>query len=67
MLRTVYPLLARQALFDAFAGHKTPQEGLVASRDLYPSAHRFAWQLGPDVSNDWEGLATTLQAAFVHR
>jgi len=64
MLRTVYPLLARQALFDAFAGHKTPQEGLVASRDLYPSAHRFAWQLGPDVSNDWEGLATTLQAAL---
>ena len=64
MLRTVYPLLARQALFDAFAGHKTPQEGLVASRDLYPSAHRFAWQLGPDVTNDWDGLATTLQAAL---
>lgn len=64
MLRTVYPLLARQALFDAFAGHKTPQEGLVASRDLYPSAHRFAWQLGPDVTNDWQGLATTLQAAL---
>ena len=64
MLRTVYPLLARQALFDAFAGHKTPQEGLVASRDLYPSAHRFAWQLGPDVTNDWDGLAKTLQAAL---
>lgn len=63
-LRTVYPLLARQAVFDAFAGHKTPQEGLVASRDLYPSAHRFAWQLGPDVTNDWQGLATTLQAAL---
>ena len=64
MLRTVYPLLVRQALFDAFAGHKTPQEGLVASRDLYPSAHRFAWQLGPDVTNDWDGLAQTLQAAL---
>lgn len=64
MLRTVYPLLVRQALFDAFAGHRTPQEGLVASRDLYPSAHRFAWQLGPDVSNDWQGLADTLQAAL---
>ena len=63
-LRTVYPLLARQAIFDAFAGHKTPQEGLVLSRDLYPSAHRFAWQLGPDVTNDWAGLATTLQAAL---
>lgn len=64
MLRTVYPLLARQALFDAFAGHKTPQEGLVASRDLYPSAQRFAWQLGPEVTNDWDGLKTTLQAAL---
>lgn len=63
-LRTVYPLLARSAIFDAFAGHKTPQEGLVVSRDLYPSAHRFAWQLGPDVTNDWEGLANTLQAAL---
>ena len=63
-LRTVYPLLARSAVFDAFAGHKTPQEGLVASRDFYPSAHRFAWQLGPDVSNDWQGLANTLQAAL---
>ena len=64
MLRTVYPLLVRQALFDAFAGHKTPQEGLIASRDLYPSAHRFAWQLGPDVPNTWEGLSQTLQAAL---
>ena len=64
MLRTVYPLLVRQALFDAFAGHKTPQEGLVASRDLYPSAHRFAWQLGPDVNNGWDGLVQTLQAAL---
>ena len=63
-LRTVYPLLVRQAIFDAFAGHKTPQEGLVASRDLYPSAHRYAWQLGPDVPNTWEGLATTLRAAL---
>src|SRR5690606_23170204 len=44
VLRTVYPLLARRALFDAVAGHKTPQEGVVISTDLFPSAQRFAWQ-----------------------
>ena len=64
LLRTVYPLLVREALFEAFAGHKTPQEGLVASRDLYPSAHRYAWQLGPKVTNDWQGMANSLQAAL---
>ncbi|WP_341667507.1 glycoside hydrolase family 31 protein [Alcaligenes sp. SDU_A2] len=64
LLRAIYPVLARQALFDAVAGHKTPQEGIVASRDLFPSAQRFAWQLGPAVDNSWAGLEQTLKSAL---
>ena len=63
-LRTVYPLLARQALFDAVAGHKTPQEGVIFSTDLFPGVQRYAWQAAPRVSNDWNGLAHTLRTAL---
>lgn len=63
-LRAVYPLLARRALFDAVAGHKTPQEGVVLSRDTFPAVQRFAWQSAPAVSNDWAGLQQGLRAAI---
>lgn len=63
-LRTIYPLLARRALFDAVAGHKTPQEGIVCSTDLFPSSQRYAWQAGPLVSNDWAGFEHTLRTAL---
>lgn len=63
-LRTVYPFLARQALFDAVAGHKTPQEGVVCSSDLFPSAQRFAWQVGPRSGNNWEALERSLRTAL---
>jgi len=64
LLRARYPALARQALFDAVAGHKTPQEGLMLSRDLFPAAQRYAWQLGERVSNDWAGFEQSLRAAL---
>lgn len=64
VLRTIYPMLARQALFDAVAGHKTPQEGVVCSTDLFPSAQRFAWQNGPRTGNDWDALQHTLRTAL---
>ncbi|RTZ44749.1 glycoside hydrolase family 31 protein [Candidimonas sp. SYP-B2681] len=64
VLRTIYPLLARRALFDAAAGHKTPQEGVVCSSDLFPAVQRFAWQTGPQSSNDWSGLERTLRTAL---
>jgi alpha-glucosidase (family GH31 glycosyl hydrolase) len=63
-LRTIYPLLARRALFDAVAGHKVPPEGVVPSIDLFPAAQRLPWQNGPRVSNDWQGLEHTLRAAL---
>ncbi len=63
-LRTIYPLLARQALFDAVAGHKTPQEGVICSTDLFPAAQRFAWQTGPQGGNDWAALQQTLRTAL---
>ncbi|ARP85634.1 glycoside hydrolase family 31 protein [Bordetella genomosp. 9] len=63
-LRTIYPLLARRALFDAIAGHKVPPEGVVPSTDLFPAAQRLPWQNGPRVSNDWQGLQHTLRTAL---
>ena len=63
-LRTIYPLLVRRALFEALAGHKTPQEGVVAGTDLFPAAQRMPWQEGPRVSNTWEGMADSLRAAL---
>jgi len=63
-LRALYPLLARQALFEAVSTHKTPPEGVVPSADLCPSAQRFVWQTAPVVSNDWAGAAQSLRAAL---
>ena len=63
-LRTAYPMLARRALFDAVAGHKTPQEGVICSRDLFPAAQRFAWQTGPRTGNGWAALEHTLRTAL---
>jgi len=56
--------MARQAMFEAIAGHKTPQEGVVSSTDLFPGAHRYAWQRGPAVTNDWEGMEQSLRSAL---
>ncbi|MFA7439005.1 glycoside hydrolase family 31 protein [Castellaniella sp.] len=64
ILRTVYPHLARRTLFDAVPGTRTPQEGIVLSRDLFPGVQRFAWQLGPQIDNSWQGYADSLRAAL---
>jgi len=64
VLRTVYPLLARRALFDAVAGHRTPQEGVIVSADLYPAVQRSAWQAGPRVENTWAGMEQSLRTAL---
>jgi len=64
VLRTLYPLLARQALFEAISAHKIPPEGVVFSHDLHPSAQRFVWQSAPVVSNDWAGAAQSLRSAL---
>ena len=63
-LRTLYPLLVRRALFDAFAGHKTPQEGVLLGSDLFPSAQRFAWQSGPSTGNTWQAFEHSLRTAL---
>ena len=64
LLRTVYPLLARRALFDAVAGHRTPQEGVVVSSDIYPAVQRSAWQEGPRCENTWAGMEYSLRTAL---
>jgi len=69
-LRTVYPLLARLALFDALAGHKTPAEAVVVSTDLHPGAQRLPWQRGradtdnAAITNSWDGLVASVRAAL---
>jgi len=63
-LRTLYPMLMRRALFDAYAGHKTPQEGMLPGTSLFPSVQRYSWQLGPEVTNDWDGMRLSLTAAL---
>src|SRR5690606_25228496 len=62
--RSACPHMARRALFDAVAGPRTLQEGVLLSRDLFPGVQRFAWQQGPAVDNDWQGYAATLRAAL---
>jgi alpha-D-xyloside xylohydrolase len=64
VLRAVYPLLARRALFDAVAGHKTPQDGIVLSGDLFPGVQRYAWQRGSAVDNSWAGFEQSLRMAL---
>jgi alpha-D-xyloside xylohydrolase len=64
VLRTIYPVLVRRALFDAVAGPKTPQEGVMPSRDLFPGVQRYAWQQGPEPTNDWAGALASLKAAL---
>lgn len=64
VLRSLYPALARKALFDAAAGHKVPPEGVVFSSDLYGSAQRQLWQAPPRVPNTWGGLQRTLRNAL---
>jgi alpha-glucosidase (family GH31 glycosyl hydrolase) len=64
VLRSLYPALARRALFDAAAGHKVPPEGIVFSSDLFPGAQRLLWQSAPRVPNTWAGLQQTLRSAL---
>jgi len=64
ILRTVYPLLTRRALFDAVAGHRTPQEGVIVSTDLFPAVQRSAWQAGPRCENTWAGMERSLRTAL---
>lgn len=64
VLRRVYPLLARRALFEAFAGHRTPQEGVVVTTDVYPGAQRAAWHAGPRCENTWAGMERSLRTAL---
>lgn len=64
VLRSLYPALARRALFDAVAGHKVPPEGIVFSSDLFPGAQRLLWQSAPRVPNTWAGLQETLRTSL---
>ncbi len=64
VLRTLYPTLVRQALFEACAGHKVPPEGLVLTHDLVPAAQRYPWQASFEVPFSWEGMRQTIRAAL---
>jgi len=63
VLRNIYPMLARQALYEACAGHKVPPEGLVLTHDLVPAGQRYPWQAPMQASFSWEGLCQSIRAA----
>lgn len=64
LLRELYPLLLRRALFDAVSMNKTPTEGVVLSTDLVMAVQRVAWQKTPASGNDWDGLTQWLRQAL---
>jgi alpha-D-xyloside xylohydrolase len=63
-LRTLYPMLARQALYEACAGHKVPPEGLVLTHDLMPAGQRYPWQAPIKTEFSWDGLRQSIRAAL---
>lgn len=63
-LQTLYPILVRQSLYEACAGHKVPPEGVVLTNDLVPAAQRFPWQAPVAVADNWEGMRETIAAAL---
>lgn len=63
-LRTLYPMLARQALYEACAGHKVPPEGLVLTNDLVPAGQRYPWQAPVQTEFSWEGMRQSIRAAL---
>nr|WP_246013126.1 TIM-barrel domain-containing protein [Pigmentiphaga humi] len=65
-LRTIYPMLAKRCLFEAAAWNRTPPEGAVWTRDLFPTAQRQPMQASVPVPNTWEGLAESLRAALTN-
>ena len=64
VLRTLYPMLARQALYEACAGHKVPPEGLVLTNDLVPAGQRYPWQAPVAAEFSWDGLGQSIRAAL---
>lgn len=64
ILQTLYPMLVRQALYEACAGHKVPPEGLVLTHDLVPAAQRFPWQAPASVPWSWDGMRQSIRAAL---
>lgn len=64
VLRTMYPMLVRQALYEACAGHKVPPEGLVLTHDLVPAGQRYPWQAPVKTAFSWEGMCQSIRAAL---
>ncbi|MCD8504254.1 MAG: glycoside hydrolase family 31 protein [Burkholderiaceae bacterium] len=63
-LRALYPMLTRQALYEACAGHKVPPEGLVLTNDLVPAGQRYPWQAPVKTELSWEGMRKNIRAAL---
>lgn len=63
-LRSVYPMLVKRCLYEAAAWNKVPSEGVVWSRDLFPTGQRLPYQAPVSVPNTFEGLAASIRAAL---
>lgn len=63
-LQALYPMLVRQSLYEACAGHKVPPEGVVLTNNLMPAAQRHPWQAPVTVESTWSGLRQTIAASL---
>lgn len=64
VLRTLYPVMIRTALYEAWAGNKVPPEGVVLTHDLMPAAQRFPWQAPVIVEQSWDGMCEAIRLAL---
>lgn len=63
-LRSVYPMLVKRCLYESAAWNKVPSEGVVWSRDLFPTGQRLPFQAPASVPNTFEGLAASIRSAL---
>ncbi|WP_028357750.1 TIM-barrel domain-containing protein [Brackiella oedipodis] len=56
VLRTLYPMLLEQSLYQALSAKSTPPEALVNRDFVAPMTQRTPWIQRPLASNDWQGI-----------
>ncbi len=64
LLRTLYPMLLKRALFEAVSRNKIPAEGVVLGAGFGMGAQRTPWQQSGCPDNSWDALTHTLRSAL---
>lgn len=64
LLRTLYPLLLKKALFEAVSRNKIPAEGVVLNDSLGLGSQRTPWKQLECPGNDWDAMSQVLRSAL---